>query len=592
MSYKDAKVIRLRCGLLLLLPVVGCAYRNDPTIEMMQAEMRWLEDQVYMLEGELEQSCYDLCKCRQATRDRMIWEQAERAAEEQAKRPATPEPEVLPPTITNRPHTNPPSIAPAEPRLDADTPIVESLEDGSAVVDPGIATEIPPSDGVPVDSLPYELVPSGPFTSDCEDCGPVITAEDPIASPVEEINSAAGDGPTALDTSDLTPGELPAPMDARPSVPAAPEDAELSSDLLGNSGGQFEPIESEGGIEPPASGGQPQPADSDNFQPEPAEPQPGERPSIEPDLQDDEFDAGLSSGSNERYTIRLQSHVESAPIELLPDDQTHAQRSMKKVGNQPSVDAHVTHIVIDAIQQEPAEHYATLSDHDLIVFVEPRNADGEYIELPADMSVVVLDRNQSAENARVARWDLTAAEVASFIRNEKSKPGIRLTLNWPGIRPDSDELFLFVRYATIDGRKLESRQRLALPENNPPERSSVRVAETNASWEVVSSDSSGWRVVDLREDQEASDSAVNSQHATVGYDQSKKSAAVSDWTTQRVAQLTASNRPQPELEEATTKPSSKSDQAKPQLLPTTAVQDITPILDQPQADKPTWKPYR
>ena len=69
-------VIRLHCSLLLLVMFVGCAHRNDPTMDLMQSEMRWLEDQVYMLEGELEQTCYDLCKCRQASRDRIIWQQS------------------------------------------------------------------------------------------------------------------------------------------------------------------------------------------------------------------------------------------------------------------------------------------------------------------------------------------------------------------------------------------------------------------------------------------------------------------------------------------------------------------------------------
>ena len=95
-------------------------------------------------------------------------------------------------------------------------------------------------------------------------------------------------------------------------------------------------------------------------------------------------------------------------------------------------------------------------DQGLLVVVEPRDRAGRLVDAPAEMSVVVIDPLQEGNAARVARWDFTAAEVASMFRRTNSGGAIHLTTAWPGEPPAHNKLRLFVRYVTADGRKLQA----------------------------------------------------------------------------------------------------------------------------------------
>jgi len=91
----------------------------------------------------------------------------------------------------------------------------------------------------------------------------------------------------------------------------------------------------------------------------------------------------------------------------------------------------------------------------IMTVVELRNADGRPLAAPAPMSVVVLDPALSGDAARVARWDLTAEEVARLYRKTPLSEGVHLEMVWPESLPIHGELHLFVRYTTDDGRRLE-----------------------------------------------------------------------------------------------------------------------------------------
>ncbi|HUT09527.1 MAG TPA: hypothetical protein VMY42_03455 [Thermoguttaceae bacterium] len=113
----------------------------------------------------------------------------------------------------------------------------------------------------------------------------------------------------------------------------------------------------------------------------------------------------------------------------------------------------VAQIVLD---QERIRGYGApgqLRDEGMIVVVEPFDATGLPLDVPGDVSVVVLDPALEGEAARVARWEFSATETADWIR--RGKPGIELTLPWPDGSPTHADLHLFVRYVTADGRKLE-----------------------------------------------------------------------------------------------------------------------------------------
>ena len=50
--------------LALIVSFLGCA-TPDPSVDLLEGELRWMEDQLYMLEDELQQKCAQLTACRQ-----------------------------------------------------------------------------------------------------------------------------------------------------------------------------------------------------------------------------------------------------------------------------------------------------------------------------------------------------------------------------------------------------------------------------------------------------------------------------------------------------------------------------------------------
>jgi len=104
-------------------------------------------------------------------------------------------------------------------------------------------------------------------------------------------------------------------------------------------------------------------------------------------------------------------------------------------------------------------------DQGVLVVVEPRDADGRPLDAPAEVNVAVLDPALPGEEARVARWNFSAAETAALFRRIGSGGAMHLAMAWPEKPPQHNKLHLFVRYLTADGRKLTADQpiEIALP---------------------------------------------------------------------------------------------------------------------------------
>jgi hypothetical protein len=120
-------------------------------------------------------------------------------------------------------------------------------------------------------------------------------------------------------------------------------------------------------------------------------------------------------------------------------------------------------------------------DEGLSVFVQPRDAEGRLLGAPAPVSVVVIDPALSGEAARVARWDLSAQEIAAMYQKSGSAEGFHLELAWPDGVPAHDELRLHVRYTTADGRKLEA-QRAIEVSPAPGGSLTARSSPSTPSW--------------------------------------------------------------------------------------------------------------
>ncbi len=95
-------------------------------------------------------------------------------------------------------------------------------------------------------------------------------------------------------------------------------------------------------------------------------------------------------------------------------------------------------------------------DEGILVMIEPRDGQGKLLAAAAPTSVVVLDGALPGEAARLARWDLTAEDMATSYCRMPEGEGFCLALPWPAAPPVHSRLQLFVRYTTRDGRNLEA----------------------------------------------------------------------------------------------------------------------------------------
>ncbi len=394
-------------GLILIAGVLGGCHYRDPSIDLLHGELRWMEDQLYLLESELDETCVQLARCKKSQTDCTV------VCDPVAGMPWMPVTDPAPASRGNR-------IFPFRKDGERETPSAQAS---------------PTSRG-----------------------GSRLSPEDAdLSSPVEvELPDAATDVPTFESPSaESTPsGRFEAPRSESSRLLEAPAPA--------------------GDVDAPATDQQLDLRPFDGPQPVPAIPNAGRPPRLgsnDPTSLSDDNDADVA----EPNPIRLQSHMEPA-----------ARVAEQELS--PALDAHVTHIVVTANR-----HLATAGKPDLSVVIEPRNADGEYVALPAPVSVVVLDRSQSGAAARVARWDRTAEETAAHVQVSGLGRGLHLEVTWPAAVPTGDELYLFARYSTIDGRKLEARVRLEAPQSS---------ASSGDEWTVdpvSSSSSNGWTVVSHEE---------------------------------------------------------------------------------------------
>jgi hypothetical protein len=119
-------------------------------------------------------------------------------------------------------------------------------------------------------------------------------------------------------------------------------------------------------------------------------------------------------------------------------------------------DTRVSHLFLNPVLTGGADLDGKGGDDGLAVVIEPRNAADEYVPAAGPVSIVVLDPSKAGEAARVARWDFDLAATQQKLDARPAARGIALQTPWPSGSPASDKLHLFVRYETVDGRRLQT----------------------------------------------------------------------------------------------------------------------------------------
>ncbi|MHB1033060.1 MAG: hypothetical protein ACYC35_02185 [Pirellulales bacterium] len=118
-------------------------------------------------------------------------------------------------------------------------------------------------------------------------------------------------------------------------------------------------------------------------------------------------------------------------------------------------------------------------DQGVTAVVEPRDSNGDLVNAPGAVSVVVVDPTLEGSRQRVARWDFTADQTASHFRQTALGKGLHLELPWPNRPPTNGHLKLYVRYQTRDGRKLIAQRDIDI--DAPGRRPSAAIADSSSS---------------------------------------------------------------------------------------------------------------
>ncbi|MDX1961513.1 MAG: hypothetical protein SFX18_00080 [Pirellulales bacterium] len=105
-------------------------------------------------------------------------------------------------------------------------------------------------------------------------------------------------------------------------------------------------------------------------------------------------------------------------------------------------------------------------DEGIMVVVSPTGSSGAQLNVPGEISVVLVDPTQ---NARTARWDFSTAESATFFQQSLiGGEAYHLELRWPNQPPANPVQDLYVRMSLGDGRQLETKRRIRIDNRQPP----------------------------------------------------------------------------------------------------------------------------
>lgn len=143
-----------------------------------------------------------------------------------------------------------------------------------------------------------------------------------------------------------------------------------------------------------------------------------------------------------------------------PDGRAEAQPTSVGGPLPPADSSRATQLVLNRLLSGGYDSDGRPGDEGIVVVIEPRDDRGRRVEAPAPVSVVVLDPALDGEDARVARWDFTAEQTAAISWGGGSSPGLDLQMGWPDAPPVHEELHVFVRYVTSDGRNLQTDDRI------------------------------------------------------------------------------------------------------------------------------------
>ena len=114
----------------------------------------------------------------------------------------------------------------------------------------------------------------------------------------------------------------------------------------------------------------------------------------------------------------------------------------------------ITHLGLDVrTVATPGHSFDNNSDTVLKVIVQPRDQAENVVPVAGALTLVVLNPQL---RTRVARWEFGASQTRQWIEETSHDAGLHVPLPGSGKWRDDQDLDLFVRYVTADGRRFEA----------------------------------------------------------------------------------------------------------------------------------------
>ena len=115
--------------------------------------------------------------------------------------------------------------------------------------------------------------------------------------------------------------------------------------------------------------------------------------------------------------------------------------------------ASITHLGLDVRAVSLPGHSNGNTDTVLKVIVQPRDQAENVVPVAGALTLVVLNPQL---RTRVARWEFGASQTRQWIEETSRDAGLHVPLPGSGEWGEGQDLDLFVRYVTADGRRLEA----------------------------------------------------------------------------------------------------------------------------------------
>ena len=192
-----------------------------------------------------------------------------------------------------------------------------------------------------------------------------------------------------------------------------------------------------------------------------------EVPSVELGAENDKFQAIKQSANQVLLESRLSKSWDAQKVvaKAMPGDGQFKRQAPQNHEIDKLINTHVTHIVFNQRLTGGTDMDGVPGDDGVIVVLEPRNAEGQFVPLAGPITVVVLDPQKKNEWARLVRREFGDLEVSRLLFEEGPNSGIHLEVPWKEKSPTNAQLHLFARYETVDGRPLVTDQAITIDQS-------------------------------------------------------------------------------------------------------------------------------